>query len=307
MTIPTEPIGSIPRPLRLIEAVASGDGTDPRLDALYDEAVRDTVARFEATGSPVITDGEQRKYHNFWTYSVEGLPNTAPDGFKIPFSAGHVRRMLRLTGGPFRYKTHADRYLDVALKVGENSVRAGVRADTASVEGACRSKGHRTVSLGRPPGASRRWVGCLASEGHWAFPPGPMCYPLGVGRTSSRMDCVGRARPSFSRSSSKQLRPVPSQPRTSSITLGSVNADRYRRSDSSTLVTIVCRRAPGTVLLVRPVLRALAGLRSVRSASLFVPPTVWISPLGCSTGLAVTKVNNSSASSSRITSLTSRR
>jgi hypothetical protein len=31
MTIPTEPIGSIPRPLRLLEAVATRDGTDPAL------------------------------------------------------------------------------------------------------------------------------------------------------------------------------------------------------------------------------------------------------------------------------------
>ncbi len=29
MTIPTEPIGSIPRPLALIEAIATRDGTDP--------------------------------------------------------------------------------------------------------------------------------------------------------------------------------------------------------------------------------------------------------------------------------------
>jgi len=86
------------------------------LDPLYEEAIRDTIERFEATGSPVITDGEQRKYHNFWTYCVHGLPNTAPDGFKIPFAAGHVRRMLRLTGGPFRYKTYADSYLDVAMR-----------------------------------------------------------------------------------------------------------------------------------------------------------------------------------------------
>ena len=84
MTIPTEPIGSIPRPLQLIEAVAaSGGGADPKLDSLYEEAIKDTVERFEATGSPVITDGEQRKYHNFWTYSVTGLPNTAPGGFRI--------------------------------------------------------------------------------------------------------------------------------------------------------------------------------------------------------------------------------
>ena len=105
MTIPTEPIGSIPRPIHLIEAIAAaGDHADPKLQPLYEEAIRDTIEQFEATGSPVITDGEQRKYHNFWTYCVHGLPNTAPDGFKIPFAAGHVRRMPRLTAGPFRYK-----------------------------------------------------------------------------------------------------------------------------------------------------------------------------------------------------------
>jgi 5-methyltetrahydropteroyltriglutamate--homocysteine methyltransferase len=117
MNIPTEPIGSIPRPLSLIEAInARGDGTDPSLDGLYEEATRDTIEQFEATGSPVITDGEQRKYHNFWTYSVHGLKNTSPDGFKIPFSAGHTRRMLRLTAEPFRYKRYADQYLDLALR-----------------------------------------------------------------------------------------------------------------------------------------------------------------------------------------------
>ena len=41
--IPTEPIGSIPRPLRLIEAVAEAGGNTPALDALYDEAIRDTI------------------------------------------------------------------------------------------------------------------------------------------------------------------------------------------------------------------------------------------------------------------------
>src|SRR5271155_3880169 len=95
MTIPTEPIGSIPRPLRLIEAIAKVGGDDPSVAALYDEAIRDTIERFEATGSPVITDGEQRKYQSFWTYGVQGLENMAPEGFKIPFSAGHTRRMPR--------------------------------------------------------------------------------------------------------------------------------------------------------------------------------------------------------------------
>jgi 5-methyltetrahydropteroyltriglutamate--homocysteine methyltransferase len=78
ITIPTEPIGSIPRPLELIHAVARGNSEDPALDPLYDAAIRDTIARFEETGSPVITDGEQRKYQNFWTYSVHGLANSPP-------------------------------------------------------------------------------------------------------------------------------------------------------------------------------------------------------------------------------------
>jgi 5-methyltetrahydropteroyltriglutamate--homocysteine methyltransferase len=132
MAIPTEPIGSIPRPLKLIDSIASlGDADHPRLDALYEEAVRDTVAKFEATGSPVITDGEQRKYHNFWTYSVNGLRNTAPDGFKIPFAAGHVRRMPRLTSGPFRYKKYADSFMDVAQRYATVPVKQAVISPSA--------------------------------------------------------------------------------------------------------------------------------------------------------------------------------
>jgi len=130
-TIPTEPIGSIPRPLRLLEAIAATDGTDPSLDPLYEEAIRDTIERFEATGSPVITDGEQRKYHNFWTYCVQGLPNTAPDGFRIPFAAGHTRRMLRLTDGPFRYQRYADSYLDAARRYTQKPLKQAVISPSA--------------------------------------------------------------------------------------------------------------------------------------------------------------------------------
>src|SRR5688500_9153396 len=131
MTIPTEPIGSIPRPLELIEAVAAGEIVDPDDDPQYEEAVRDTIQRFEATGSPVITDGEQRKYENFWTYSVHGLSNTAPDGFRIPFAAGHTRRMPRLTRGPFRYKRYADTYLDVALRYAQRPLKQAVISPSA--------------------------------------------------------------------------------------------------------------------------------------------------------------------------------
>jgi methionine synthase II (cobalamin-independent) len=132
MKIPTEPIGSIPRPLELIEAIAAaGDFADPTLDPLNEAAIRDTIQQFEATGSPVITDGEQRKYHNFWTYAVHGLANTAPDGFKIPFSAGHVRRMPRLTAGPFRYRVYADRYIEVAKRYAHLPLKQAVISPSA--------------------------------------------------------------------------------------------------------------------------------------------------------------------------------
>src|SRR5258707_2993057 len=131
ITIPTEPIGSIPRPVDLIERVARGDSEDPNLAPLYEDAIRDTIERFEATGSPVVTDGEQRKYHNFCTYCVYGLPNTAPDGFIIPFSDGHTRRLSRLTRGPFRYRRYADCFLDVAMRYAHVPVKQAVISPSA--------------------------------------------------------------------------------------------------------------------------------------------------------------------------------
>jgi 5-methyltetrahydropteroyltriglutamate--homocysteine methyltransferase len=131
MIIPTEPIGSIPRPVKLLDAISATDGADPKLDPLYAAAIRDTIQQFEATGSPVVTDGEQRKYQNFWTYSVHGLPNTDAEGFKIPFSAGHVRRMPRLTRGPFRYRRYADSYLDEALRYAHVPVKQAVISPSA--------------------------------------------------------------------------------------------------------------------------------------------------------------------------------
>jgi 5-methyltetrahydropteroyltriglutamate--homocysteine methyltransferase len=115
MTIPTEPIGSIPRPQALIDgmqAAAVGGISAEQLEALYDAAVRDTLLRFEATGSPVVTDGEQRK-PSFATYPVAGLP-LASGGVAIPFEDGHTRELPVLTTGPFRYATYGWSYLDFA-------------------------------------------------------------------------------------------------------------------------------------------------------------------------------------------------
>ncbi len=131
MKIPTEPIGSIPRPPELIEAIASLGDDHPALETHYDAAVRDTIDRFQATGSPVITDGEQRKYHNFLTYCVHGLPNMAANGFRIPFAAGHTRRMPRLTAGPFRYRRYADSFVEAAVRLASVPVKQAVISPSA--------------------------------------------------------------------------------------------------------------------------------------------------------------------------------
>jgi 5-methyltetrahydropteroyltriglutamate--homocysteine methyltransferase len=131
MMIPTEPMGSIPRPLALIRAIADAETTNSDLESHYEAAIQDTIERFEATGSPVVTYGEQKKYHNFWTYSVHGLLNTAPDGFKIPFAAGHTRRMPRLTSGPFRYIRRSDSYLDVAQHLAHVPVKQAITSPSA--------------------------------------------------------------------------------------------------------------------------------------------------------------------------------
>ncbi len=113
MPIPTEPIGSIPRSPELIAGMqqfAIGRISRDQLARLQDEGVRDTIKRFEATESPVITDGEQAK-PSFATYPIHGLTNLAPDGVTIPFADGHTRQLPRLTAGPFRYQTYADAYL----------------------------------------------------------------------------------------------------------------------------------------------------------------------------------------------------
>src|SRR5579872_5106951 len=98
-TIPTEPIGSIPRPDALIDVITGKTNGEP-LDVLYEKAIDDTLNRFEKTGSPVITDGEQTK-SSFATYPLEGLTNLAPDGMIINFEDGHTRQLPLLISGPF--------------------------------------------------------------------------------------------------------------------------------------------------------------------------------------------------------------
>ena len=133
MPLPTEPVGSIPRPKELVEGVAAfgaGRITADELDALFDGAVRDTIRRFEETGSPVVTDGEQRK-PSFATYPISGLANLAPGGVTIPFADGHTRQLPVITSGPFHYNVYAAEYLEAATKYTTRPMKQAVISASA--------------------------------------------------------------------------------------------------------------------------------------------------------------------------------
>jgi len=136
--IPTEPVGSLPRPAKLQVAYAAYDAgkiSFAQLEAEQEVAVRDSITRFEATGSPIISDGEQR-ISSFATYPITdtlagtGLAaNLAPGGqyFAI-FADGHHRQLPRLTGGPFRYKTFAADLLKKSIKHATKPMKQAVIA-----------------------------------------------------------------------------------------------------------------------------------------------------------------------------------
>jgi len=138
MKIPTENVGSLPRPAKLQDAIAdydAGNLTFEELKAEQDAACRDSITRMEATGAPIVSDGEQRA-SSFATYPLadtlagKGLAdNLAGDGqyFAI-FTDGHHRQLPRLTGGPFKYKTYAAEYLRESIKYATKPMKQAVIA-----------------------------------------------------------------------------------------------------------------------------------------------------------------------------------
>jgi 5-methyltetrahydropteroyltriglutamate--homocysteine methyltransferase len=111
-------------------AFGAGRISRDALEALFDGAVRDTLRRFEETGSPVVTDGEQRK-PSFATYPIHGATNLAPGGVTIPFKDGHTRQLPVLSSGPFRYATYAASYLERAQKYATKPMKEAVISASA--------------------------------------------------------------------------------------------------------------------------------------------------------------------------------
>src|SRR5450432_2398985 len=133
MKILTEPVGSIPRPAYLLDAMTAFGQQQidkKEFSAITDKALKDTIKRFEKTGSPVITDGEQTK-PSFATYPISGIKDLSPDGVVIPFADGHTRQLPKITTGPFHYTTYAESYLKKAKQLTSLPVKQAVIAVSA--------------------------------------------------------------------------------------------------------------------------------------------------------------------------------
>jgi methionine synthase II (cobalamin-independent) len=136
MPIPTELVGSLPRPMKLQDAYQAYDDGKidfSQLQAEQDKAAEDSIKRLEQTGETYVTDGEQRE-SSFATYPITdtlagtGLAdNLAGDGqyFAI-FDDGHHRQLPRLTGGPFRYKTWASEFVEKNKAIATKPVKQAV-------------------------------------------------------------------------------------------------------------------------------------------------------------------------------------
>jgi methionine synthase II (cobalamin-independent) len=135
--IPTEPVGSLPRPAVLQEAYARydrGEISKHELAEQQEAAVRDSIERYEATGSPIISDGEQR-WSSFATYPITdtltgtGLaPTLTLQGgqyFAI-FADGHNRPLPRLARGPFTYVNYAADSLTKSLPLAHKPMKQAV-------------------------------------------------------------------------------------------------------------------------------------------------------------------------------------
>src|SRR5271166_4527349 len=135
--IPTEPVGSLPRPSWLQQAYArydAGEITREELEAEQDKAVRDSIEHLEATGAPIISDGEQR-WSSFATYAItdtlagtglaDHLAGTGGQYFAI-FADAHKRQRRRLTGGPSRTKTNPADTLAKSIRRAKRPIKRAV-------------------------------------------------------------------------------------------------------------------------------------------------------------------------------------
>ena len=150
MPIPTEPVGSLPRPAKLQAAYADYDAGKigrQELEREQDAACLDSIKRMEATGSPIVSDGEQRA-SSFATYPITdtlaGTGLAANLAGRRPVLRDLHRRPSSPAAAPDRRPVQVQ---DLRRRLSREVDQDGVQADEAG--------GHRAVDAGAALSARR--------------------------------------------------------------------------------------------------------------------------------------------------------
>ena len=184
VVIPTEPVGSLPRPAKLQAAYADYDAgkiTHEELTREQDAACRDSIKRMEATGSPIVSDGEQRA-SSFATYPADrhagrDRPCRQPRRRRpvlrdlhrrpSPATAAADRRAVPIQDLCRRLSREGDEDGDEAAEAGSD------RAIDAGAALSARRRGHGLLARAVPLRSLRR-----VREGH------PQAFAAGAARVS---------------------------------------------------------------------------------------------------------------------------
>ncbi len=130
MKIPAEPIGSIPRPPELLEAInAAGDGTDPELDTLAA-----CISSGAISGSPAFRRSRKRSMRETRSCNSRGA-TSARAASRDPLNVVHVERLE--FGGHTLCAVPREQFLADGIEnrvlnciaSDANSVRAGIAVD----------------------------------------------------------------------------------------------------------------------------------------------------------------------------------
>ena len=125
--LPTEPVGSLPRPARLQRAVLdaeTGLASPAELRAEQDRAVVDTLRRMAETGSPILCDGEQRR-QSFASYPL-GSDEVEEGPVFAVFADGHHRVIPSLARAPFAFRSWAADDVAAARALTERPLKQAV-------------------------------------------------------------------------------------------------------------------------------------------------------------------------------------
>lgn len=137
--VPTTVVGSLPRPLELIEASKAyhDDRSEPnerRLKSAIDRTLAENVRRQAATdGLNEISDGEPWKRYGFALYPIQDAEESFrfEEGIPISFEDGHTRRLPLLVKKPALRESSVDHFHEAKPLAKDRPLKAAIISPSA--------------------------------------------------------------------------------------------------------------------------------------------------------------------------------